>query len=101
MSQAIPTPESLSVPEAAVSGHGRWPPSVDFHRQHELDWSEIEMALHGISTAAVAVEILGRSAVDSVHSERLDEVFDSVRADIEEQVSRLKELLGLATEVQS
>ena len=72
----------------------RRPTSFDFKGQHELDWDEIELALHAIRTIAVKVEMVGRCAVDSVHAERLDAVFDSVRVDLETQADHLWAHLG-------
>jgi len=45
------------------------PKSFDFRGQHELDWDRIEMEIHAITRMAMAVEIVGRGAVESVHSE--------------------------------
>ena len=54
------------------NGH---PPSFDFRRKHALDWTAIEMELANLSTRIAAVELLGRTAIDSVHGEKMVEVF--------------------------
>ena len=50
------------------------PKSFDFRGQHELDITRmamawIEMEIHAIAMRVMAVEIVGRGAVESVHSE--------------------------------
>jgi hypothetical protein len=83
----------------ALKAAGHQP--LDFRGKRKLDFDAIEMALHSISTTAVKVEMIGQCAVDDIHSEKLGEVFDSVRADLEEQVAHLKAHLGLTREVHS
>ena len=68
--------------------------SCDLKGRRE-DWDEISSALHAIGVAAQTVEIIGRSAVDDIHGERLSEVLDNVRLAIEDEVDRLKGLLDL------
>lgn len=75
--------------------------SYDFHGARELDWGEIEGAIHAIDTIGAKVEMIGRCAVDNVHSEDLTDVFGSVRVEIQEQVEHLKSQLGLSKEAQS
>ena len=77
------------------------PASWDFHGQHELAWDKIEHELTSIATKATAVEIVGRSAQDDIHGEKLGDVFDMLASDIHGDVGRLKELLGLGKVVRS
>jgi hypothetical protein len=84
----------------ALEAAGHWPSrrrptSLDFNGQREIEWTDVEMALNAIDAIAVNVEMVGRCAVDSVHAERLDGVFDSLRAGLEEHVANLEKLLGL------
>jgi hypothetical protein len=75
------------------------PTSYDFQGRRVIEWSEVELALAAIDVIAVKVEMIGRCAVDNIHEERLDGVFDSLRADLEDNVGNLQRLLGL-TDVQ-
>jgi hypothetical protein len=77
------------------------PKSFDFRGQHELDWDRIEMEIHSIAGRAKAVEMVGRTAQDNIHGEKLGEVFDFLASDISGDIERLKELLGIDREVRS
>jgi hypothetical protein len=74
------------------------PKSFDFGGQHELDWDRIEMEIHSIARRAKAVEMVGRTAQDNIHGEKLGEVFDFLASDISGDIERLKELLGIGRE---
>jgi hypothetical protein len=54
--------------------------------------------IYKLEARAISIEMLGRTAVDSIHAEKLDEVFDRLREDIEQHLARLKALLGLNKE---
>jgi hypothetical protein len=71
------------------------PTSLDFRGQAELDWSLIEDEINSIARRTKAVEMVGRTAQDAIHGERLDEVFDFLASDILGDLERLKALLGL------
>jgi hypothetical protein len=92
------TPKPIEEPAAGTNGHRL--PSLDFRGQHELDWSKIEGEIHALSARAMAVEMIGRTAQDDIHGERLGHVFDALAEDISGGIERLKELLGLGNEVQ-
>ena len=77
------------------------PKSFDFRGQHELDWDRIEMEIHAIAMRVMAVEIVGRGAVESVHGESLTDVFGFLAEDISGDIERLKELLGIGREDRS
>jgi hypothetical protein len=61
-------PYRLSMRTATTAPFSK-PKSFDFRGQHELDWDRIEMEIHAIAMRVMAVEIVGRGAVESVHSE--------------------------------
>jgi hypothetical protein len=96
MSQA---PYCLSSDDAG--GNRPRPPSLDFHGERKLDWDEIEMQLHYLTTRAQAVEWMGREATDSVHGQNMGPVFDQIAADMAEHIANLQMLLGLRGEAQS
>ena len=77
--------------------------SYDFRRRRELDWDDIEIELANLSVRIEAVEMLGRTAIDSIHGEKMVEVFSITADDLDAHVTRLKVLLGLENgeEVQS
>ena len=91
-----PIPSPIKEAAAAIversNGH---PSSLDFRRGRDLDWSSIETELHALTARVMAVEIIGRSAQENVHGEKLGEVFDFLTSDMRGDVQRLKELLGL------
>jgi|KBSSwiStaDraftv2_1062776.scaffolds.fasta_scaffold60724_5 hypothetical protein len=91
MTQDLPQP--IEEPAAGTNGHRL--PSLDFRGQHELDWSKIEGEIHALSARAMAVEMIGRTAQDDIHGERLGHVFDALAEDISGAIERLKDLLGL------
>jgi hypothetical protein len=89
-------PSNAKPEEAAtVASNGHRPPSLDFRRQGELDWSKIESEIHSIAMRAMAVEMVGRTAQDAIHGESLCDVFGFLSDDIAGDIARLKELLGL------
>jgi hypothetical protein len=59
------------------------------------EWDAIANCLSDIDTAAQKVELIGRSAVDNVHSENLTEVFTTLAVEIEDAVDRIKVLVGI------
>ena len=73
---------------AGWNGNGRHP-----------KWDEISNALHALGVAAQTVEMVGRSSADSIHGEKLWEVFDHLARDIEDEIDTLKELLNLEAPV--
>jgi hypothetical protein len=75
--------------------------SLDFRRQHPLDWSEIEVEIHSISMRATTVELIGRTAQEAVHGDSLTDVFGQVAAEMSRDIERLKYLLGLDREGRS
>jgi hypothetical protein len=74
------------------------PRSFDFHGRRELDWDKIEIELFRLTARIEAVEFLGRQAIDRVHSQGMDDVFDLTASDMLDHVSALKTLLGLDRE---
>jgi hypothetical protein len=90
MTHDTPTPI-----EEAAGSNGHRLPSLDFRGRFELNWSKIEDEIHAISARALAVEMVGRTAQDDIHGERLGHVFDFLATDILGDIERLKELLGL------
>ena len=86
----------LDALEAAGDRHSDpRPTSYDFSGRREIDWDDVEMALHAIDLIAINVEMLGRCAIDNNHSERLDGVFGRLRSDLEENVLNIERMLGL------
>jgi hypothetical protein len=58
------------------------------------NWDEITQSLAALGTAAQTVELIGRSAVDDIHGQRLVEMFSNLAQDIRDEVERLNEELS-------
>jgi hypothetical protein len=72
------------------------PRSYDFRSKRELNWDDIEIELNNLGARIEAVEMLGRSAIDSIHGAKMVEVFSLTADDLDAHVTRLKVLLGLS-----
>jgi len=92
----MPHPIPHSVQEAAAATVQLNPRSYDFRGERELEWDSIEIALGRLYCRAEAVEYLGRTAVDSIHSTKMADAFDLVATDIFDEIVKLKALLGLS-----
>jgi hypothetical protein len=96
-------PQDIHQPieEAEGSCSAPKPLSFDFCGKHELDWDKIEIELFRLAARIEAVEFLGRQAIDRVHSQSMDDVFDLTASDMLDHVATLKTLLGLDREAHS
>jgi hypothetical protein len=92
---ASPAPNRVAVdPVVQWEAGQKRAASLDFRGRRELDWDAIEMAIHKITAHAVTVELVGRASEDTTHGQRLEPVFSLLSEEIEDQISRLWDLLG-------